>query len=1636
MITGYQIAYAHATENKFIASIYLYETNSADLTAIPIPPNFLFTWNEVLIPPNLSRASEICTFKTISRFENYNIMGSFLSADSTNTTFIVLPSTTINTPFNKPITPSIDNGSTLLYQFISGDTTFGTITIDTATTDVYSNIANLNGRIYPSAFDAALPGISLVTGEVDLETGVAELFFQPTELTGTIEYLSGYSDYDKLIYFYGTLYMDDDYTLGTEAPGEQLFIYVTGVDNETLGISASALDIVDFNAGDSYITFTPYRARWITTINDYISSYYVVGYDTTNNSDEPLKEALPAEPIYPLISGSNSYPDGDTILKIESSNTSNISAIFPLESNKIISLATPITGYSITASTFFITSNNTGASLPFTADIIVSPVFGEYIKTSAINTFFYDPPNTEVLEINVDQRTYNPTTSAYSEWLAVRRVVTAGDDTVGSRVYISAPLKPIEWITNNVELSTISGISVDINNPKYWLDVNAPFYGSTDNQIIKLLRYESLIPGTTTTIITGYDIVEGIDKIISVYSQTNTSDVFLTAKYLDQAEPIATHSFLSYFAPTQLTALVLDYDNDFFVRSLTATVKNNDNGVIGDIHPLIDIAWNVDIDQRNITAYDVNGIEIQQNQFISNSRLPVVFKFITSTFDNITTFAQLCTINVSATAKNTFEIPAIDIGTVSLTVTPDTYPAANLFKTSFSINEFSSLNNTSVSFPAQFPFTVTVTDTSTITNPVNNGSRQILKDGVLRTQSETLTDVVNSSGPNVYTLILSGVEVNGGIFPHTESVNVTASFANIDDFPIADFIVYPSTIWQGTNKITISQSNLSLVQGTSAYNVTNEEIFQLSAATVSTPDAVYNWFVNGVLLAEFTGPTASYQAVGILTGAQVKLKITTPSIPLTSPDTYFIDGVEYLMPNVKFTDPNDNTNPLFQHIRTYAFDIQTPVITSYTTDLLVTPSGWFIPSEGTPGLNTIYAGISLTPVPTNSPFQNTPVVTYWSLSSNNWLIPGNRFTRIGTSFAEKLRYGYVQNQIFIPYMLEGRNEQVTLTVHTVASVGLPDGVPVVQESSRVSRNINIVTAPEPYIVPDQAISVTGVNIKIINNTVKRNNVFDKFVLYTGEGNDSVTATPYEMFNVTYNNPGVYTATLHSYYNDGSVYIKSFPQYITILPKFDSYNPNIKRIYGKTILKLPYSFSDIRVPPNEFVTANTINSVFEKLSDNIIYIDNMLNFYNPPPTEYVGWFGSFNYNNNSVENIWKLVNGTSSQYYEPSAGVAGLFSNVNSIAKYDNRYYVTDNNELKIIFNNELVAKTDRTYVNRIFQSLKSVLVDSIGRIFVLDGLTVTVFDNYLQTNDWVVYNSWGTFGRTESKYGLYKPNSIVFDREGYIWVVSTGNKALKKYSKSGEWTENIDCTNIVPGDDITNNGMIDIAFDVNNNIHILTSDTIYIIDRSGNTLNTVDISEFKSFGTPKKMISQAREAAFIYVTYDNAIVKIKEDGIVSGVFGDDIGNIEYNGIFQDNDYGLYITNKYNIVKFTDILNIVDLSDNNAEKYYWNLENEINVKPGEYVQDWIYAKAFSKMYDNIDLFRRSIIGKPQYDYTSGKQTVKIIDLDIDEYQKAKPIAKSEIIFGINEYVSADVFNRSIKILVTNQEKILELIKDET
>jgi hypothetical protein len=87
--------------------------------------------------------------------------------------------------------------------------------------------------------------------------------------------------------------------------------------------------------------------------------------------------------------------------------------------------------------------------------------------------------------------------------------------------------------------------------------------------------------------------------------------------------------------------------------------------------------------------------------------------------------------------------------------------------------------------------------------------------------------------------------------------------------------------------------------------------------------------------------------------------------------------------------------------------------------------------------------------------------------------------------------------------------------------------------------------------------------------------------------------------------------------------------------------------------------------------------------------------------------------------------------------------------------------------------------------------------------------------------------------------------------------------------------------------------------------------------------------------------------------------------------------------------------------------------YWKLD-DLLIHKNEYIQNWVYNKAFQRLWDNIEFLRHILVYQ---------------DTGCQQYRTPK-YSKEQIFIGQNEIVTSTVINRNINYLWYNLSSLFE------
>lgn len=374
-----------------------------------------------------------------------------------------------------------------------------------------------------------------------------------------------------------------------------------------------------------------------------------------------------------------------------------------------------------------------------------------------------------------------------------------------------------------------------------------------------------------------------------------------------------------------------------------------------------------------------------------------------------------------------------------------------------------------------------------------------------------------------------------------------------------------------------------------------------------------------------------------------------------------------------------------------------------------------------------------------------------------------------------------------------------------------------------------------------------------------------------------------------------------------------------------------------------------------------------------------------------------------EGVWNVNIPNINSFYDPIGNCRVQSScQYKGIVSKNNILYLAQTSQIKALSSD--YTATFYTFQNLFddvtsFSNIKNICIDSENKIIVLDADLTQVAVYTLEGASWELFVSWGGVGTVSSRSRFYKPNDIHVDQYDNIWVTDTGNSSIKAFSNSGTWLRTIQPTDL--------NGAIplSVCVDSQNNLHILTTKQINVYTSTGTPLFSYDYTPYVTGNAVRINTSYNRE--IIYLCTDTQVIKFFRNGVFNGYIIQSkncVNNI--TSIYQDEFRNVLITTNDKVLKYPDLMTLIPLKGALPD-YYWKLE-DLYIHPEEYVQNWVYNKALQRLWDNIEIFRSTIL----YSTETCKQ-----------YQ-APTYNKDQIKIGQNEIVTSTVVNRCLNYLWEN------------
>jgi hypothetical protein len=316
-----------------------------------------------------------------------------------------------------------------------------------------------------------------------------------------------------------------------------------------------------------------------------------------------------------------------------------------------------------------------------------------------------------------------------------------------------------------------------------------------------------------------------------------------------------------------------------------------------------------------------------------------------------------------------------------------------------------------------------------------------------------------------------------------------------------------------------------------------------------------------------------------------------------------------------------------------------------------------------------------------------------------------------------------------------------------------------------------------------------------------------------------------------------------------------------------------------------------------------------------------------------------------------------------------------------------------------------------FQNIVGLATSNQGKLAVLDSTIPRVSIYTIDKNNFTPFSNWGSFGLIQTPQGLRNPLDIHVDKYDSIWIADTGNNCIKKFTLIGKPLLTI------THELLDETPPISVCVDSIDNVHCLTSNKVVVFDKKGNYVFAYDFDS--TIDGPVSKINVSYNKEMIYITYLYGVAKHFRTGlfcefVIRDIVCKDGYYFEgYNSVAQDEFRNVYVTAKDKIMQIADLQEIVDLKSPIPSELYWSLD-DLKIHKEEYIQPWVYLKAFHRLWDNIELMKNSIF------YVPNNECKSFV---------ASTYSKEDLIIGQNEIVTNAVINRLSEQLWSNLQSLI-------
>ena len=501
------------------------------------------------------------------------------------------------------------------------------------------------------------------------------------------------------------------------------------------------------------------------------------------------------------------------------------------------------------------------------------------------------------------------------------------------------------------------------------------------------------------------------------------------------------------------------------------------------------------------------------------------------------------------------------------------------------------------------------------------------------------------------------------------------------------------------------------------------------------------------------------------------------------------------------------------------------------------------------------------------------------------------------------------------------------------------------------------------------------------------------------------------------------------------------------------------------LVLPHSFDQVKIKPNDLVSAHVINRAFSKLYDNLLYI---ISKSRTPQSTVPDKQGYTEFLGTTSQSITGLIDTTSQdadllsgasaasfQSSELSNQVTGVFFSSDQFDDINPNcgvVYVNTGDQTNIMTLQEtLTGYTCDAVSNRVDNFTKRTFESDIVKTLVSEDMLYTAFGNSrviykhdvsgLRRNDRSYFDPnnqaqgkllidvIGADGGTDDPARFSNITTMACDELQNLYVVDVNQSiVVKMFDKNSNHITTYDVTEHIIEQTIQDMCHANNKFFVLTNTHVHEFTSKFVPVKSTRLTDTLQHNEQYKHITPS-----VENRNIVYVSTNHRVFKKFITRLDGG-----IGTFKYAGrdmhidsdqmdisfvsvTMGDNNDAVYVGDRSRgvVFRFNDSVNYQQITTSTYQNKLTTLQ-DIMIKPDEYVNHIVYNKSIAKLFYNHALFGNSVRKKIVAEYNNRRylefKSLKYLLPQNIKTRSRQPTLKNFI--GVNEVVMSAVINRTL------------------